>query len=135
MPLDSDASEVAHEWLRRAKSNLVHAKQIKPSEVVWEDLCFDAQQAVEKAMKGVLVASRVEFPKTHDVALLLRLVERTGRVVPDDLLTARDLTDYAFETRYPGDYPQVTEDDYRRAVGIAELVVRWADEIITGGRS
>ena len=132
MPLDSDTSEVPHEWLRRAKSNLVRAKQTKPSEVFWEDLCFDAQQAVEKAVKVVLVASRVEFPKTHDIALLLRLLERTGRPVPDDLLTALDLTDYAFETRYPGDYPQVTADDYRKAVEIAELVVRWAEEIITG---
>jgi len=83
-------------------------------------------------MKGVLVASRVEFPRTHDIALLLRLLERTGRPIPDELLTARDLTDYAFETRYPGDYPQVTEDDYRKAVTIAEQVVRWAEGILHG---
>lgn len=83
-------------------------------------------------MKGVLVACGVEFPRTHDIALLLRLLERTGRPIPDDVLTARDLTDYAFETRYPGDYPQVTEDDYRKAVEIAEMVVQWAEGIIHG---
>ena len=34
-------------WLKRAKSNLIRAKQPKHEEVFWEDLCFDAQQAVE----------------------------------------------------------------------------------------
>jgi hypothetical protein len=29
-------------WLRRAQSNLARAKQPKPDEAVWEDLCFDA---------------------------------------------------------------------------------------------
>ena len=31
--------------LRRVKSNLIRAKQPKHEEVLWEDLCFDAQQA------------------------------------------------------------------------------------------
>jgi len=37
-------------WLKRAKSNLIRAKQPKHEEVFWEDLCFDAQQAVEKSL-------------------------------------------------------------------------------------
>jgi hypothetical protein len=32
------------EWLRRAKGNLALAKQRKPKEAYWEDLCFEAQQ-------------------------------------------------------------------------------------------
>ncbi|HLZ10766.1 MAG TPA: HEPN domain-containing protein [Chloroflexota bacterium] len=40
------------EWLRRARSNLLRAQQPKPDGVLWEDLCFDAQQAVEKGAKG-----------------------------------------------------------------------------------
>jgi hypothetical protein len=30
------------EWLRRAKGNLALAKQHKPREAYWEDLCFEA---------------------------------------------------------------------------------------------
>ena len=40
------------EWLNRAKSNLAGAGQATPG-VYLEDLCFDAQQAAEKAMAWV----------------------------------------------------------------------------------
>ncbi len=40
------------EWLNRARSNLVRAKNRIPGAYL-EDLCFDAQQAAEKAIKGV----------------------------------------------------------------------------------
>jgi len=49
MPLEPELG-MPVEWLRRAKSNLIRAKQPKPGGVFWEDLCFDAQQAVEKAL-------------------------------------------------------------------------------------
>ena len=32
-----------NEWLQRAKSNLIRAKQPKHEGVFWEDYCFDAQ--------------------------------------------------------------------------------------------
>jgi len=46
----------AHEWLRRAKSNMARAKagRVAP-DILYEDLCYDAQQAVEKAFKSVCI--------------------------------------------------------------------------------
>ena len=39
----------ANEWLQRAKSNMARAKAGRVSpEILYEDLCYDAQQAVEK---------------------------------------------------------------------------------------
>ncbi len=44
------------EWLNRARSNLARAKaDIRIPHVYLEDLCFDAQQAAEKAIKAVLL--------------------------------------------------------------------------------
>ena len=43
------------------------------------------------------------------------------------------LTRYAFETRYPGPFEPVTEEEYREAVRLAEAVVTWADRVMTGG--
>jgi len=40
------------------------------------------------------------------------------------------LTAYAVETRYPGDYAPVSEDDYIKAVEAAEKVVKWVEERI-----
>ncbi len=41
------------EWLNRAKSNLALAKNRVPGAYL-EDLCFEAQQAAEKAIKAKL---------------------------------------------------------------------------------
>ena len=43
------------EWLNRARSNLARARQRIPGTYL-EDACFDAQQAAEKAVKGLLLA-------------------------------------------------------------------------------
>ena len=52
----------AMEWLRRAKSNLARAKVGKVSEdILYEDLCFDAQQAAEKAFKAVCIINDIRF--------------------------------------------------------------------------
>ena len=42
------------EWLKRAKSNLTLASQPKLEQICWEDLCFEAQQAAEKAIRQCL---------------------------------------------------------------------------------
>ena len=42
------------EWLNRARSNLARARKMIPG-VYLEDLCFDAQQGTEKAIKAVFV--------------------------------------------------------------------------------
>jgi len=42
------------EWLNRAHSNLTLAKS-EGIDIYLEDLCFNAQQAVEKAIKALLI--------------------------------------------------------------------------------
>src|SRR5829696_10527795 len=57
MPPERRPPDDPREWLNRARSNLVRAQAILPG-VYLEDLCFDAQQAAEKAIKAVLIARR-----------------------------------------------------------------------------
>ena len=115
------------EWMNRARSNLVRAKNRIPGAYL-EDLCFDAQQAAEKAIKAVLIAREIEFPYVHDLGSLLFLLEETGEAVPEAVRTAVSLTTYATTTRYPNAGSPVTEGEYREAIAIAEAMVRWAEE-------
>jgi HEPN domain-containing protein len=120
------------EWLRRARSNLARAKaRDRLPEVLLEDLCFDAQQAAEKAIKAVLVGRGVHFPKTHDILDLLTLFEGSGGEVPSELREADRLTSHAVESRYPGMAEDISEEEYLQAVGFAELVVRWAERLVS----
>jgi HEPN domain-containing protein len=117
------------EWLNRAKANLARAGQVSP-DCYLEDLCFDAQQAAEKAIKAVFIHRGLQFPYIHNLERLLRFLSQGGVKVPKYVLRADDLTPFAFESRYPGQTPPVTQRRYRRAVRIAESVVHWAEHQI-----
>lgn len=118
-------------WLKRTHSNLERAKAGKVSEeILLEDLCFDCQQAVEKAVKALLVHLDIEFEKIHSISKLLRQVEGTGITVPEEVKEAAELAVYAVDTRYPGDYDSVTEPEYRQALAVAEKAVKWVEETI-----
>ena len=116
------------EWLRRARSNLARARADRGiPDVLFEDLCFDAQQAAEKALKGLLVHRRLAFPRTHVVTELLTLLTQGGVDVPDEVRQAGILTQYAVQARYPWAAEDVAPAEYVRAVDLAEGVVRWVE--------
>lgn len=130
MPPESRAREVATEWLLHARSNLARAKQPRPSEVLWEDLCFDAQQAAEKAVKAVLVFHQIDFPRTHRLAELLGVLQQAGHAFPEEIWQVDRLSDYATVTRYPGHSYPVNEGEHRRAIELAQGVLRWAERTV-----
>ena len=50
---------LAETWLLRARSNLSRAREGKSNpDIVYEDLCFDCEQAAEKSLKGLLILGR-----------------------------------------------------------------------------
>jgi HEPN domain-containing protein len=117
--------------LNRARSNLARAKaDVHLPEVYLEDLCFDAQQAAEKAIKAVLLHLTVRFPYVHDLMALLALIEQRGVSVPESVREAGRLTRFAVVTRYPGLAEPVTQAEYERAVTIAEIVIDWAEKTV-----
>ena len=117
------------EWIRRAKSNLALSETIR-ADVDFADLCFDAQQAAEKAIKAVFIHRSETFPYSHDLDRLLDLLEANGLKVPKYVRAAKELTRFAHVTRYPGLADPVTKNAYRRAGRIAAAVLRWAERHI-----
>ena len=124
------------EWLNRARSNLSRARR-SMRDVYLEDLCFDAQQCAEKAIKAMFLHRGVAFPYIHDLAHLLGLLEASGLKVPKYVKQASSLTGFAVEARYPGLSGPVTPREHRRAVKVAEAILNWAARHIEGrsGRS
>ncbi len=117
-------------WLARARSNLLLAKSGRQHGVFLEDLCFEAQQAAEKALKAVCVFYKVEFPKTHSLITLAGLLEQAGVQLPPEVRDADPLTAYAVQARYPDWDEAVTDLEYQRALTVAGQVVIWAEKII-----
>jgi HEPN domain-containing protein len=125
MPPERFPPDDPREWLRSARSDLALAEAHVPGADL-EAFCFHAQQAAEKAIKGVLLSRGIRFPYVHDLGALLGIATRHGIPVPEEIGAADRLTDYAVLTRYP--LPDaVTEDEHREATMLARLVVDWAD--------
>ena len=118
------------EWIRRARCNLAHAEAVT-SGIDWADLCFDSQQAAEKAVKAVFLHRRIAFPYVHNIAELLRLLNLAGQKIPKYVLKAETLSKYAVSTRYPGLDAPVTRREYRAAIRIAKVVVDWSEKQIS----
>ena len=129
-------NKFVEDWLKRAKSNLERARVGKvKDEILYEDLCFDCQQSVEKAIKTLLISINKEFPPTHSIARLLEIVSETKTEIPEEIQKAIDLTDYAVKTRCPGESEPVTKEEYEEALTIAETIYHWVSNIMKADRS
>ncbi len=117
--------------MRRARSNLAWASQGQTTpDVLFEDVCFDAQQAVEKAFKALLVLKGVHVRRTHAISDLITTLARLGFDMPADVQEASALTDYAVAARYPGPSEPVLVEDYETAVATATRVLAWVSRIV-----
>jgi len=116
-------------WLRRAESALLLAKVEKTDAIFYEDLCFQLQQAAEKAIKALLIFHNIEPPKTHSFLVLIKKVE-TVAACPAELKKAIELEDYAVQTRYPGDYSPVEKAEYESALRLTDNLISWIKTVI-----
>jgi len=113
-------------WIDRAKSSLAISKNKSDENIFYEDLCFQAQQAVEKALKGMLIFYNIEPEKTHNLVLLIKELSKYISI-PEEISATAILNDYAVQTRYPGDYTPIEEEEYKNAIKIAENCVNWIE--------
>ncbi|MCY3762749.1 MAG: HEPN domain-containing protein [Gemmatimonadetes bacterium] len=84
-------------------------------------VCFLSQQSAEKALKAALVLEGTDFPYRHDLDALRNLLPDTWsirRKHPD----LAQLTEWAVEARYPGDWQEATAADGEQAVSQAQGV-------------
>ena len=117
-------------WLKRAKSAFLIASETPLcDELYLEDLCYDAQQAVEKALKGLLIFYGVEPEYTHNIERSLIALEVFVEI-PEIIKETTELTQYAVLTRYPGEYDPVTLDEYKQAIKLAKECLDWVTEKI-----
>ena len=125
MPASATEPGSARDWLRHAKGDLAMARLRKTPSLLYEHLCFHAQQAAEKSIKAVLVHFGIPVPRSHDLAYLLERLP-DGLSIPPTMLELPTLTKYAVQQRYPGDVPALTFRHRRHALRLAEAGVAWA---------
>lgn len=112
----------ARRWLRFAAEDLEAAQCLLATDgATPRHACFHAQQAAEKALKAALVLEGVDFPRQHDLDDLRNLLLDTWPVRQTHTDLAQ-LTEWAVESRYPGDWREATATDAEQAVSQARGV-------------
>lgn len=112
-----------YQWAEKAEHDLTAAEHMLTlSEgCPFDTVCFHAQQCAEKYLKGFLTFRLVDFPKTHDLVMLLNLAGGST-VFGVELLSVEPLNRYPVEARYPGDWESFTREEAEEAVKIARKV-------------
>ena len=94
-----------------------------------EELCYEAQQCVEKSLKAIFVALGFEPPRIHNIeALFSQLSESV--IPPKTLEKSFKLMDYATTLRYPSLDRNATDEDLAEAIEMAEAVFAWTSSVI-----
>ena len=89
-----------------------------------EPAAYHCQQTAEKLFKGLLVASAIDVPRTHDLEHLATLLVDTYNELADDIRGLAILSPWSVVTRYPQLESDVglTQDDVLQAIrGLSEL--------------
>ncbi|HEX4806880.1 MAG TPA: HEPN domain-containing protein [Conexibacter sp.] len=129
MSLSRDQREYAARLLRKAREDLVVVELLLDKEEAPDPaIGFHAQQAVEKAMKSVLVVHGVEFRRAHDLDYLLEVAEEGGVEVPEYVAATEWLTPWAAEFRY--DEPEIAGFDRAESLRSTLRVIEWAQGVL-----
>lgn len=127
----SEARHAAAALLERARDDAnAAAAMLDISSVTDAIVGFHAQQAVEKALKAVMLLRGIDFRFSHDLAYLAELLEDDGMSLPPELADADRLSAYAVQLRYdetPGQL--VPRAD---ALTLASAAVSWAEGVVSG---
>ena len=113
------------EWLNRARSNLALAKN-QIAGASWKTFALKHSKRPRSRSKRCSSVAALPTRYIHDLDQLLQRLGRNGVKIPKYIWQADELSIYAVETRYPGLSGAVTSRRYRRAVRLAEGVLRWA---------
>lgn len=122
--------EYAFELLEIAEGDLDSARglaSIKKGRL--ENICYMAQQSVEKSLKAVLCYLGQVVILSHDIDAILSHIPESQHPPHAHQLGA--LTEYSMIRRYEKGYEILTEHDIALALTMAESTLAWAKSLVS----
>ncbi|XCN73403.1 MAG: HEPN domain-containing protein [Candidatus Electrothrix aestuarii] len=120
-------------WFQYAEENLASARLLLQSDL-FNPCLQNVQQAVEKALKAILVEKAIKLQKTHDILTIKYLLHEHGL----DIDLSDDDCDFLNSIYLPSKYPvgsvladyEPDETICREAISIAERALLSAGKLI-----
>jgi HEPN domain-containing protein len=123
--------ELALISLEKAQQDLAAVgKWLTDIDISDEIIGFHIQQAIEKSLKAILLRRAIDYPRTHNLGLLVDLCQSSNVQVPPEFLDLDVFNRFAVEWRY--DLLPVTPQklDRETAYDLAHRVWIWANELV-----
>ncbi|NKB23480.1 MAG: HEPN domain-containing protein [Kiritimatiellae bacterium] len=97
-------NELPNQWLGKAEDDISFAT-LGLEHHYYSQVCFLAQQASEKSLKGLLISKTAKHPHLHNLReLVARCAEHVPEIRPLEEI-ARILDQYYIPSRYPDGIP------------------------------
>ncbi len=132
--MNKNESRYEH-WLSFAEEDLNSAKALL--EVgIYNQVCFHAQQVVEKSLKAFLKNKGINLPKTHNLFELIELCVKESKKFSQVKTDCQYLSRFYLSTRYPDAFVGSLleglpdEDDAKKAINRAGEVFKFVKELL-----
>lgn len=122
-------NRIVEEWFSFAEMDFLTAKHLyehmrpQPHEII----CYHCQQAVEKALKGLLIANGAHIQRTHDLGLLAERLQAFMEIDENYLEICDNLTPYGVKVRYPQEL-YIEERHVSKAIAETTEFFAWLKE-------
>ena len=101
-------------WIQKAENDFLNIKNnTAVQDVPWDTVCFHAQQAAEKLLKGFLIYHAQPLVRTHDLVAWLAICAAIDSSLSSLQNDCRRLSYYAVAVRYPDEVCEPDESDGR----------------------
>jgi HEPN domain-containing protein len=122
--MKNDHEKLAQNWFTIAEDDLQSAR-VLIEDRIYRNACFHCQQAVEKYMKGLMVARGIKYPKIHDLLEFNQMLVEHGISVSVSLDNLELLDSFYIEPRYPDAYFEVyTKKEAQEALQTADRIIK-----------
>lgn len=116
-------TEYAKNWFKRADEDLEFIEIIlKEKRFSFNPICFHAQQAAEKYLKGFLACHDLHVRKIHDLETLVDDAKTVNQSFETLRSEIKFLNQFYIASRYPEDYTEFTLGDAKKAYEAAKIV-------------
>ena len=110
-------------WFKKAENDLSTIKNnLKSSNPPTDAICFHAQQAIEKYIKGALINYEIHFSKTHDLVNLMTSIVKHFPELSSYEEDLEEISHYGVEIRYPDSFYEPTLMEAKKAYNTARRI-------------
>lgn len=119
------------EWLQMGKNDIIGAQILFEHGADYGLVCFHCQQAIEKYLKGYLIAKTGVLQEGHSLIKLCKKAIEFDKGFKDFIKDCAFVNAYYIETRYPSEDPfNVTGEEVQICFSIVDNIVRFIDKLV-----